>query len=141
MDKWFDCNDCLPDTNKRVLVYDPQTGIFVCTIIPKINRGINWFGIPYLWAVDGSSSDGFTQDQVTHWMKLPKNPNELLSSPLKTSNEDSKFYKIGYRTAARDITSILKNNSDENAQKIESYILFIQQEIDKLLNQWNTIDE
>ena len=79
---WTDVKDKLPPEEENVILYAPNEKDFfmpsclMCIgyILPKIQRGKDWHGNEIMWFVTFTENDGFTKDQVTHWMPLPEPP-------------------------------------------------------------------
>jgi len=78
MNKWISVNDRLPDNSNVVLAYDLRVsrGINVPKIYFAFYLGTTWFhAVPPLRIMD-----------VTHWMPLPKPPEEE-SEPIENSEQ------------------------------------------------------
>lgn len=79
MNCWISVKKQLPKHNENVLFYvpDPLSKIIrVGYILPEFSRGEVYRGIPAFWFVDDSENTAYAEDDVTHWMPIPKLPKE-----------------------------------------------------------------
>lgn len=80
MSEWISVKYKLPKDEETVIFYVSGTsGYFICIgyIIPTKNRGVMPNGKPVFWFVEMSENEGFPEDMVTHWMRLPEAPCEM----------------------------------------------------------------